>query len=135
MKDFPALPLGGNPILRSMKIDFGRFNNPDSLNLDELRIISAIFAASRFYGIDEADIIAPTRKATVVRARHVAMVAVHAVYPEVHLTDIGAAFGARTHCSVIHAIESVTALTDTEPDFAAEVEVIVRAVRNAKYGL
>lgn len=76
---------------------------------------------ARFFGVAELDIHSPTRMRRPTTARHTAMYLTRELTDHT-LREIGEAIGGRDHTTVMHALESIEARIDTEPDFAEEIE-------------
>ncbi|CAA9479532.1 MAG: Chromosomal replication initiator protein DnaA [uncultured Solirubrobacteraceae bacterium] len=91
--------------------------------------ISAIQeAVSRHYGIDVAALLASTRAAGVAWPRHVAMHLARELTGE-SLPAIGAAFGGRSHTTVLHACRRARTRLAEDAAAAADVDKLLRVLR------
>lgn len=76
-------------------------------------------AVAAHYGISLAALLSPNRSRRIAHARQVAMWIAREELRR-SFSEIGRAFG-RDHSTVAHAVETVSALAQTEPVFAAEI--------------
>lgn len=89
----------------------------------KINVPEILAAVSRYYNIEESDIISRKRKRDIVQARQVVM------YLAKELTDaslaaIGAEMGGRDHSTVIYADRAIRDLLDTDTKFQAELKEI-----------
>lgn len=78
-------------------------------------------ATATFYDVSEEQLQSRTRTRQVVQARQVAMYLCRE-YTEETLRAIGRAFGDRDHSTVIHSVDTVEDLLETDPNFRQQVE-------------
>lgn len=89
----------------------------------KINVPEILAAVSRYYNIEESDIVSRKRKRDIVQARQVVM------YFAKELTDaslaaIGAEMGGRDHSTVIYADRAIRDLLDTDTKFQAELKEI-----------
>lgn len=89
----------------------------------KINVPEILAAVSRYYNIEESDIVSRKRKRDIVQARQVVM------YLAKELTDaslaaIGAEMGGRDHSTVIYADRAIRDLLDTDTKFQAELKEI-----------
>jgi chromosomal replication initiator protein len=81
------------------------------------------------FGLKQADLLCEKRTRAVARPRHAAMYLAKQLttrsYP-----DIGRRFGGRDHTTVLHAVKRVEALKAEDPVLAADLDAIVRKLRD-----
>lgn len=135
MKRPENFPIGAEPIRRALGCDFRGLPHDGELDLEKIRILSAVVAASSYFGIPAEDILGRERTAAVVEARNVAMYAAHKVYPRIRPEAISEAFDGRNRTTYYHSITYVEDATSVEPAFRNDVEIVVRAVENARFGI
>ena len=89
----------------------------------KINVPEILAAVSRYYNIEESDIVSRKRKRDIVQARQVVM------YLAKELTDaslaaIGAEMGGRDHSTVIYADRAIRDLLDTDTKFQVELKEI-----------
>jgi chromosomal replication initiator protein len=85
-------------------------------------------AVSRHFGIDVAALLASTRAAAVAWPRHIAMHLARELTEE-SLPAIGAAFGGRSHTTVLHACRRARARLAQDAAAAADVDKLIHGLR------
>ena len=83
---------------------------------------------SEYYKIDLNDLKAKTRKKEIVIARQIAMY-FSKEYTNHSLKSIGYHFGGRDHSTVIHAVQSVNDLIDTNNNFKSSIEDLKKRLK------
>jgi hypothetical protein len=76
-----------------------------------------------FPKITRAELTSSRRKATVVKARQIAMYISKQLTSQ-SLPEIGRRFGGRDHTTVLHAVRKVERMVETDPILAAQIEQI-----------
>jgi chromosomal replication initiator protein len=84
---------------------------------------SIIRAVAAHYGMTVETLLSPWRKAPVALARHVAMYLCRKLTDE-SLPTLGRAFR-RDHTSVLHGVQRITALVETDDELADTVDIIL----------
>ena len=97
----------------------------ESTPLDASRIMTL---AARAYNVSETDLIGPSRKQPLARSRQIAMYLCREL-TGLSLPKIGARFGGRDHTTVIHAVEKVRQLMQTEKEVYDEVTHLSHQLR------
>lgn len=85
---------------------------------------------SRHYGIPIPDLRSQARTADIVRGRQVAMYLCRQLVSNISLSEIGARFGGRDHTTVLHSLEKIQSLCETDPAVADEVQRLSKQVRS-----
>jgi chromosomal replication initiator protein len=83
---------------------------------------------SEYYKIDLNDLKAKTRKKEIVIARQIAMY-FSKEYTNHSLKSIGYHFGGRDHSTVIHAVQSVNDMIDTNNNFKSSIEDLKKRLK------
>ena len=83
---------------------------------------------SDFFSVDQDDLKAKTRKKEIVIARQVAMY-FSKDYTNHSLKSIGYHFGGRDHSTVIHAVQSVNDMIDTNAKFRYSIEELKKKLK------
>lgn len=100
---------------------------PRRLSIEDVKRMTAAY-----YGVQVADIESKSRQRNFVLPRQVAIFLTKALlarsYPQ-----IGQRFK-RDHTSCVHAVQKITRLMETNPDFAVEVEALRQAIRDTHWG-
>lgn len=104
-----------NFILSKIKID---------LSVKEIQIITA-----KAFQISFEDLLSPSRKKQIVRARQTAMFLIRKFLKK-SLTDISLAFLKKDHTTVLSSIKKVEKLTIQEPEFQRVLDVLHREIHN-----
>jgi chromosomal replication initiation ATPase DnaA len=87
---------------------------------------------ARHYGLPPEALRSRQRTRELAQARHVAVWLCHGlIRPRLTLAAIGAAFGGRSHNTVLHALECVADRAATEPRFAGELPELRRRAEEA----
>ena len=97
----------------------------------ETRIITAdaiITATANTYGLTTRELIGPSRKQPLARRRQIAMYLCREL-TDLSLPKIGRDFGGRDHTTVIHAIDKVKDLMQSDKQVFDEVTVLTQRVR------
>lgn len=81
-----------------------------------------------FYKIKVADIYSKSRRANIVRVRHVAMYLAKELTRK-SLPELGQAFGGRDHSTVHHAVERITELRATDRELNHELHVLEQTLK------
>lgn len=89
----------------------------------KINVPEILEAVSRYYNIEEADIVSRKRKRAIVQARQVVMY-LSKELTEASLAAIGAEMGGRDHSTVIYADRAIRDLLDTDTKFQAELKEI-----------
>lgn len=89
----------------------------------KINVPEILEVVSRYYNIEEADIVGRKRKRAIVQARQVVMY-LSKELTEASLAAIGAEMGGRDHSTVIYADRAVRDLLDTDTKFQAELKEI-----------
>ena len=80
------------------------------------------------YDFSVTDLQGRSRRSHVVRARHIAMYLCRSL-TDLSLPKIGALFGGRDHSTVSHAIDKITGLIQSNPQFAREITHLSERIR------
>ena len=83
---------------------------------------------ARTYGVSEADLTGPSRKQPLARSRQIAMYLCREL-TDLSLPKIGARFGGRDHTTVIHAVEKVKSLMQSDKQVYDEVTDLSHQLR------
>ncbi len=83
---------------------------------------------ARTYGVSESDLIGPSRKQPLARSRQIAMYLCREL-TDLSLPKIGAQFGGRDHTTVIHAVEKVKSLMQSDKQVYDEVTDLSHQLR------
>jgi chromosomal replication initiator protein len=89
---------------------------------------SIISTVSRYYEVPQTEMIGPSRRQPLARQRQVAMY-VCREHTGLSLPKIGAAFGGRDHTTVMHAVEKITGLIQTDKAVFDQVSAITQQLR------
>ncbi|MFV1969463.1 MAG: chromosomal replication initiator protein DnaA [Acidimicrobiia bacterium] len=89
---------------------------------------SIISTVSEYYEISQADMTGSSRRQPLARQRQVAMY-VCREHTGLSLPKIGAAFGGRDHTTVMHAVDKITGLIQTDKAIFDEVSAITQGLR------
>lgn len=89
----------------------------------KINVPEILEVVSRYYNIEEADIVGRKRKRAIVQARQVVMY-LSKELTEASLAAIGAEMGGRDHSTVIYADRAIRDLLDTDTKFQAELKEI-----------
>lgn len=89
----------------------------------KINVPEILEVVSRYYNIEEADIVSRKRKRAIVQARQVVMY-LSKELTEASLAAIGAEMGGRDHSTVIYADRAIRDLLDTDTKFQAELKEI-----------
>ena len=84
---------------------------------------------ARYFRLKEASLRGPSRRASVVHARSLAMYLVRRL-TDLTLEQIGASFGGRDHTTVLHACRKYEALVETDGEARHEVEDLIQLVEH-----
>ncbi len=87
---------------------------------------------SEYFGISIEDMKAKTRKKEIVISRQVAMFLAKE-YTNHSLKSIGYHFGGRDHSTVIHAVQSVDNMTETDARFAHSLEEVRKKIKIRRF--
>ena len=85
---------------------------------------------ARTYGVTETDLVGPSRKQPLARSRQIAMYLCREL-TELSLPKIGAQFGGRDHTTVIHAVEKVKSLMQSDKQVYDEVTELSHQLRRS----
>lgn len=91
---------------------------------------SIISTVSRFYEIPQSEMTGSSRRQPLARQRQVAMY-VCREHTGLSLPKIGAAFGGRDHTTVMHAVDKITGLIQTDKTIFDEVSAITQELRTS----
>lgn len=91
---------------------------------------SIISTVSRFYEIPQSEMTGSSRRQPLARQRQVAMY-VCREHTGLSLPKIGAAFGGRDHTTVMHAVDKITGLIQTDKAIFDEVSAITQELRTS----
>jgi chromosomal replication initiator protein len=112
---------------RSIDLDFAQQMLADAVRANARRItvdeIQKVCAAH--FKIDPAEMRSKRRARAVARPRQVAMYLAKKMTPR-SLPEIGRIFGGRDHSTVIHAVKTIEALRESNPDMDADVRALLR---------
>ena len=97
----------------------------DSAPLTADSIISTV---TQYYEIPKSELLGPSRRQPLARQRQVAMY-ICREHTGLSLPRIGAAFGARDHTTVMHAVEKITNLLQTDKAIYDQVTEITQQLR------
>ena len=89
----------------------------------KINVPEILEVVSRYYNIEESDIVSRKRKRAIVQARQVVMY-LSKELTEASLAAIGAEMGGRDHSTVIYADRAIRDLLDTDTKFQAELKEI-----------
>ena len=100
---------------------------------NEARFITAesiITATANTYGLTTRELIGPSRKQPLARCRQIAMFLCREL-TDLSLPKIGREFGGRDHTTVIHAVDKVKTLMQSDKQVFDEVTVLTQKVRTS----
>ena len=100
---------------------------------DEDRVITAdsiITATSNTYGLTTRELIGPSRKQPLARRRQIAMFLCREL-TDLSLPKIGKEFGGRDHTTVIHAVDKIKTLMQSDKQVFDEVTILTQRVRES----
>ena len=89
-----------------------------------------IAATAATYGLTTRELIGPSRKQPLARCRQIAMYLCREL-TDLSLPKIGQEFGGRDHTTVIHAVDKVKALMQSDKQVFDEVTVLTQKVRTS----
>ncbi len=89
---------------------------------------SIIGTVSQYYEVPRSELLGPSRRQPLARHRQVAMY-ICREQTGLSLPRIGAAFGGRDHTTVMHAVEKITNLLQTDKDIYDQVTEITQQLR------
>lgn len=89
---------------------------------------SIVSTVSQYYEIPKSDLLGPSRRQPLARQRQVAMY-ICREHTGLSLPRIGAAFGGRDHTTVMHAVEKITNLLQTDKAIYDQVTEITQQLR------
>ncbi|MET0371008.1 MAG: chromosomal replication initiator protein DnaA [Sphingobium sp.] len=112
---------------RSIDLDFAQAMLADAVRASARRItVDEIQkACAAHYRIDASEMRSKRRARAVARPRQVAMYLAKKMTPR-SLPEIGRIFGGRDHSTVIHAIRTIEALREANPDLDADIRALQR---------
>jgi chromosomal replication initiator protein len=93
-----------------------------------LTVPMILSAAATYYGLAVEDLIGPSRKQPLALSRQIAMYLCRDL-TDLSLPKIGAAFGGRDHTTVIHAVEKVKKLIQSDKQVFDEVTRLTQTLR------
>ena len=82
-------------------------------------------ACAAHYRIDPSEMRSKRRARAIARPRQVAMYLAKKMTPR-SLPEIGRIFGGRDHSTVIHAVRTIEAMRESNPDIDADVRALLR---------
>jgi len=97
--------------------------NSDKVSLPWITTSSVIEVVSEHFGMTRAELLACRRKASIVKARQIAMYLAKTLTLR-SLPEIGRRFGGRDHTTVLHAVRKITRLIAEDAGFAAEITTL-----------
>jgi chromosomal replication initiator protein len=109
--------------LTGRRIDLDLVNRAlaDSLRrIESISVERVIEVVCRYYNVTSEALISSNRKSDITRARHVGMYLAR-TETDASLPQIGAQFGPRDHTTVLHGIEKITALVETDPQLRRDI--------------
>lgn len=89
--------------------------------------------AAKFYRLSEDDLIGPSRRRTIARARQTAIYVARRV-TERSSHQIGTAFGGRDHTTVLHSVQRIEQTMTTSRAMVDEVEALAALCRRGATG-
>ncbi|MDO7834428.1 chromosomal replication initiator protein DnaA [Sphingobium sp. HBC34] len=112
---------------RAIDLDFAQGMLADAVRANARRItVDEIQkACAAHFKIDPSEMRSKRRARAVARPRQVAMYLAKKMTPR-SLPEIGRIFGGRDHSTVIHAVRTIEALRETNPDMDADVRALQR---------
>ncbi len=112
---------------RAIDLDFAQGMLADAVRANARRItVDEIQkACAAHFKIDPSEMRSKRRARAVARPRQVAMYLAKKMTPR-SLPEIGRIFGGRDHSTVIHAVRTIEALRETNPDIDADVRALQR---------
>ena len=112
---------------RAIDLDFAQQMLADAVRANARRItVDEIQkACAAHYKIDAAEMRSKRRARAVARPRQVAMYLAKKMTPR-SLPEIGRIFGGRDHSTVIHAVRTIEALRESNPEIDADVRALLR---------
>lgn len=116
---------------RTIDLEFAQAMLADTVRANARRItvdeIQKVCAAH--YRIDPAEMRSKRRARAIARPRQVAMYLAKKMTPR-SLPEIGRIFGGRDHSTVIHAVRTIEALRESNPDIDADVRALLRQLES-----
>jgi chromosomal replication initiator protein len=116
LKGEPATPGLARHVLKRLGADTGT----DTCGIPEI-----IDAAAGEFGVERQALLARDRRPSVATARHVAMYLARELTGH-SLPEIGRGMGGRSHTTVLHAVNRVSAAMDSDPDVQSAVDNLRR---------
>jgi chromosomal replication initiator protein len=112
---------------RSIDLDFAQQMLADTVraNARRLTVDEIQKACAAHFKIDPSEMRSKRRARAVARPRQVAMYLAKKMTPR-SLPEIGRIFGGRDHSTVIHAVKTIEALRESNPDMDADVRALQR---------
>lgn len=112
---------------RAIDLDFAQQMLADAVRANARRItVDEIQkACAAHFRIDPAEMRSKRRARAVARPRQVAMYLAKKMTPR-SLPEIGRIFGGRDHSTVIHAVRTIEALRESNPDMDADIRALLR---------
>lgn len=112
---------------RSIDLEFAQTMLADAVraNARRLTVDEIQKACAAHYKIDASEMRSKRRARAVARPRQVAMYLAKKMTPR-SLPEIGRIFGGRDHSTVIHAVRTIEALRESNPDIDADVRALQR---------
>ncbi|OAN51875.1 MULTISPECIES: chromosomal replication initiator protein DnaA [unclassified Sphingobium] len=112
---------------RSIDLDFAQGMLADAVRANARRVtVDEIQkACAAHFKIDPSEMRSKRRARAVARPRQVAMYLAKKMTPR-SLPEIGRIFGGRDHSTVIHAVRTIEALRESNPDMDADVRALLR---------
>ena len=101
---------------------------PDQLSA-RLSIPQIQATVAAFYELTAAELISPNKQARVAWPRQVAIHLAREL-TDTPLAGIGAAFGSRSHATVLHACKKVAQRSTADPAIAAEINTLSQGLRH-----
>ncbi|MGK2908981.1 MAG: chromosomal replication initiator protein DnaA [Sphingobium sp.] len=116
---------------RTIDLEFAQAMLADTVRANARRItvdeIQKVCAAH--YRIDPSEMRSKRRARAIARPRQVAMYLAKKMTPR-SLPEIGRIFGGRDHSTVIHAVRTIEALRESNPDIDADVRALLRQLES-----
>lgn len=116
---------------RTVDLEFAQAMLADTVRANARRITVDDIqkACAAHYRIDPSDMRSKRRARAIARPRQVAMYLAKKMTPR-SLPEIGRIFGGRDHSTVIHAVRTIEALRESNPDIDADVRALVRQLES-----
>ncbi|MDX3910066.1 MAG: chromosomal replication initiator protein DnaA [Sphingobium sp.] len=116
---------------RTIDMEFAQAMLADTVRANARRItVDEIQkACAAHYRIDPAEMRSKRRARAIARPRQVAMYLAKKMTPR-SLPEIGRIFGGRDHSTVIHAVRTIEALRESNPDIDADVRALLRQLES-----